>query len=130
MNENGTDVLFICDNNRHRVIKATIDGRVLMVLDYQKKRVNIQKQKNIFLLKLLLLPMEYLCGKISTAKILLFTMIRLAVILIILVAGDEPKHLLNAHGICVDNRDAKRPCLLATSRQQNALNDIHLGRIY
>ena len=36
-NENGTEVLFICDNNRHQVIKTTIDGRVLMVLDYPKE---------------------------------------------------------------------------------------------
>ena len=26
-NENGTDVLFICDNNRHQVIKTTLDVR-------------------------------------------------------------------------------------------------------
>ena len=32
--ENGTEVLFICDNNRHQVIKTSIDGRELMVLDY------------------------------------------------------------------------------------------------
>ena len=35
--ENGTEVLFICDNNRHQVIKTTIDGRVLMALDYPKE---------------------------------------------------------------------------------------------
>jgi hypothetical protein len=34
--------------------------------------------------------------------------------------GTEEKHLLNAHGICVDQRDTKRPCLVVTSRQQNA----------
>src|SRR3978361_2188334 len=27
--ENGSEVLFICDNKRHQVIKTTIDGRVL-----------------------------------------------------------------------------------------------------
>ncbi|HQD10624.1 MAG TPA: 6-bladed beta-propeller, partial [Flavihumibacter sp.] len=26
-NENGTDVLFICDNSRHQVIKTTMDGQ-------------------------------------------------------------------------------------------------------
>ena len=36
-NENGQEVLFICDNNRHQVIKTTIDGRVLMTLDYPKE---------------------------------------------------------------------------------------------
>jgi len=36
-NENGTEVLFICDNNRHQVIKTTLDGRELMVIDYPKE---------------------------------------------------------------------------------------------
>ncbi|MGC4233424.1 MAG: 6-bladed beta-propeller, partial [Niabella sp.] len=36
-NENGTDVLFICDNKRHQVIKTTIDGKVLLTLDYPKE---------------------------------------------------------------------------------------------
>ena len=36
-NENGQEVLFICDNNRHQMIKTTIDGRVLMTLDYPKE---------------------------------------------------------------------------------------------
>ena len=36
-NENGEDVLFICDNNLHQVIKTTIDGKVLMKLDYPKE---------------------------------------------------------------------------------------------
>ena len=29
--------MFICDNNRHQVIKTTIDGKVLMTLDYPKE---------------------------------------------------------------------------------------------
>src|SRR5450432_2021989 len=36
-NENGEEVLFICDNNRHQVIKTTIDGKELLVLDYPKE---------------------------------------------------------------------------------------------
>jgi len=34
--------------------------------------------------------------------------------------GTEEKHLLNAHGVCIDKRDAKNPTLIVTSRQQNA----------
>jgi hypothetical protein len=36
-NENGTDVLFIADNNRHQVIKTTVDGKVLLTLNYPKE---------------------------------------------------------------------------------------------
>ncbi|MEQ8531215.1 MAG: 6-bladed beta-propeller, partial [Imperialibacter sp.] len=35
--ENGTEVLFICDNNRHQVIKTDMNGRVLLTLDYPKE---------------------------------------------------------------------------------------------
>jgi hypothetical protein len=34
--------------------------------------------------------------------------------------GTEEKHLLNAHGVCIDSRDKKNPTLIVTSRQQNA----------
>jgi peptidylamidoglycolate lyase len=33
-NENGPDVLFICDNARHQVIKTSGNGKVLLTLDY------------------------------------------------------------------------------------------------
>src|ERR1700710_2300541 len=36
-NENGAEVLFICDNSRHQVIKTSLDGRVLLTLDYPKE---------------------------------------------------------------------------------------------
>ena len=48
-------------------------------------------------------------------------MILLDATLVILVGrGDEEKHLLNAHGVCIDYRDKNKPCLIVTSRQQNA----------
>ena len=40
-NENGPDVLFIADNNRHQVIKTTIDGKVLLTFDYPKETESI-----------------------------------------------------------------------------------------
>ena len=42
-NENGEDVLFICDNNLHQVIKTTINGKVLMKLDYPKETAQYTK---------------------------------------------------------------------------------------
>lgn len=35
--EGGKDVLYICDNNRHQVIKTDIKGKELQVLDYPKE---------------------------------------------------------------------------------------------
>ncbi len=120
-NENGTDVLFICDNNRHQVIKTTIDGRVLLVLDYPKETGQYSKAD------------EYIPTETAiTANGDIYVADGYGKDFIIHYdssghyinhfggRGDESKHLLNAHGVCVDNRDAKRPCLLVTSRQQNA----------
>lgn len=36
ISENGEEFLFICDYIRHQVIKTTMDGRVLMTIDYPK----------------------------------------------------------------------------------------------
>ena len=41
--ENGEDFLFIADNDRHQVIKTTIDGKVVMVLDYPEASGHYQK---------------------------------------------------------------------------------------
>jgi len=35
--ENGEDMLYIADNNRHEVIKTTIDGKVVQVFPYPKE---------------------------------------------------------------------------------------------
>lgn len=121
LNENGTDVLFICDNKRHQVIKTTIDGRVLLVLDYPKET-----------------------GQYTSAEEYIPTETAIAANGDIYVAdgygkdfiirydakgkyinhfggrGNEDKHLLNAHGVCLDTRNKSQPLLIITSRQQNA----------
>ncbi|MGC4235373.1 MAG: 6-bladed beta-propeller, partial [Niabella sp.] len=43
--------------------------------------------------------------------------------------GNLPEHLLNAHGICVDNRN-KKPVLIVTSRRQNAFKRFTLDGVY
>ena len=121
MNENGSDVLFICDNNRHQVIKTTIDGRVLMVLDYPKETGQYSKADEYIPTETAIAAngdiyvadgygKDFIIQYDSSGRYINHFGGR----------GGEPKHLLNAHGVCVDNRDAKRPCLLVTSRQQNA----------
>ena len=41
--ENGEDFLFISDNDRHQVIKTTLDGKVVMTLDYPSESGHYQK---------------------------------------------------------------------------------------
>ena len=46
--KNGEDVLFICDNDLHQVIKTTVDGRVLMKLDYPQE-INAYSKANEYI---------------------------------------------------------------------------------
>lgn len=120
-NENGEDVLFICDNNRHQVIKTTIDGRVLLTLDYPKETGMYTK------------PDEYIPTETAiAANGDIYVADGYGKDFVIQYdskgnyirhfggRGDGDKFLLNAHGVCVDTRDKKNPTLIVTSRQQNA----------
>jgi hypothetical protein len=120
-NENGTEVLFICDNKRHQVIKTTIDGRVLMVLDYPKETGEYTKAEEYIPTETAILPngdiyvadgygKDFVIHYDASGRYINHFGGR----------GDESKHLLNAHGICVDQRDPQRPNLIVTSRKQNA----------
>ena len=113
--------MFICDNNRHQVIKTTIDGRVLMTLDYPKETGQYTK------------PEEYVPTETAIAAngdIYVADGYGKDFIIHYDPAGryirhfggrgTEAKHLLNAHGVCIDTRNPLQPTLLVTSRQQNA----------
>lgn len=119
-NEGGDDVLFICDNNRHQVIKTTIDGRVLLTLDYPKEISAYTKAEEYIPTESTIAPngdiyvvdgygKDFVIQYDSGGKYIRHFGGR----------GNEPKHLRNAHGICIDNRNGK-PELIVTSREQNA----------
>lgn len=120
-NENGTEVLFICDNKRHQVIKTTIDGRVLMVLDYPKETGEYTKAEEFIPTETAILPNGdiYVADGYGKDFIIHYDAAG-RYINHFGGRGNEPKHLLNAHGICIDQRDPQHPNLIVTSRQQNA----------
>ncbi|MEO6547755.1 MAG: 6-bladed beta-propeller [Ferruginibacter sp.] len=130
-NENGKDVLFICDNTRHQVIKTTIDGRVLMVLDYPKETGQYTKAEEY-------IPTETAIG--TNGDIYVADGYGKDFIIRYNAAGrylnhfggrgNEPKHLLNAHGVCVDLRNPAQHCLIVTSRQQNAFKRFSFDGVY
>lgn len=120
-NENGTEVLFICDNNRHQVIKTTLDGKVLMTLNYPKETGEYTKEDEYVPTETAIAPngdiyvadgygKDFIIQYDAAGKYIRHFGGR----------GNEAKHLLNAHGVCIDSRDKAKPCLLVTSRQQNA----------
>src|SRR3982751_5830545 len=121
-NENGTEVLFICDNNRHQVIKTTIDGKELMVLDYPKETGMYAKAEEY-------IPTEtaiaangdiYVADGYGKDFIIQYNH-KGEYIRHFGGRGEREKFLKNAHGVCIDTRDKeKEPVLIVTSREQNA----------
>lgn len=118
--ENGTEVLFICDNNRHQVIKTTLDGRELLVLDYPKETGQYAKPEEY-------IPTEtaiaangdiYVADGYGKDWIIQYNH-KGEYIRHFGGRGEGEGHLLNAHGICIDHR-TETPTLVVTSRKQNA----------
>ena len=126
--ENGTEVLFICDNKRHQVIKTTIGGRVLMVLDYPKETGQYTKAEEYIPTETAIAPngniyvadgygKDFIMQYDASGKLINYFGGR----------GAEEKHLLNAHGVCLDFRKGGEPVLIVTSRQQNAFKRYSLA---
>ncbi len=120
-NENGQQVLFICDNNRHQVIKTTLEGRVLLTLDYPKETGQYTKPEEYIPTETTIAPngdiyvadgygKDFVIQYDDKGKYIRHFGGR----------GDKDEHLLNAHGITIDNRHPGGPFLIVTSRQQNA----------
>lgn len=118
--ENGEDVLFICDNKRHQVIKTTTEGRVLMTLDYPKETGQYAKADEY-------VPTEtaisangdiYVADGYGKDFIIQYND-KGEYIRHFGGRGPAANHLQNAHGICVDARDKNNPLLIVTSREQN-----------
>lgn len=130
-NENGTEVLFICDNNRHQVIKTTLDGRVLMTLDYPKETGEYSKADEY-------IPTEtaiasngdiYVADGYGKDFIIQYNY-KGEYIRHWGGRGDEEKHLRNAHGICIDTRDKSNTVIIVTSREQNAFKRYTTEGVY
>jgi len=119
--ENGTEVLFICDNNRHQMIKTDLEGRVLMTLNYPVETGKYEKAEQY-------IPTEtaiasngdiYVADGYGKDFIIQYDH-KGSYIRHFGGRGDKEENLLNAHGICVDTRDKNNPSLIVSSRQQNA----------
>jgi peptidylamidoglycolate lyase len=130
-NENGADVLFICDNNRHQVIKTTIDGRVLLTLNYPKETGQYTKAEEYIPTETIIAPNGdiYVADGYGKDFIIQYDS-KGNYIRHFGGRGDGDHFLLNAHGICIDNRDKNKPCLITTSRMQNAFKRFTMEGIY
>lgn len=119
--ENGEDVLFICDNSLHKVYKTTIDGKVLMTLSYPEETGEYEKEEEYIPTETTIAPNGdiYVADGYGKDFIMQYDA-KGNLIRHFGGRGDDEKYLLNAHGICIDDRVASNPVLIVTSRRQNA----------
>lgn len=114
--ENGEDFLFISDNNRHQLLKTTMQGKVVMTIDYPKETDKYEKAEQF-------IPTEvavaangdiYVVDGYGLDWVIQYNH-KGEYIRHFGGKGDQPQHLNNAHGVCIDTRGAT-PTLLVTSR--------------
>jgi peptidylamidoglycolate lyase len=120
-NENGEEVLFICDNNRHQVIKTTLDGRVLLTLNYPKETGEYSKEEEYIPTETTIAPNGdiYVADGYGKDFIIQYNY-KGEYIRHWGGRGTAEKQLKNAHGVCYDNRDKNNPVLMVTSREEQA----------
>lgn len=130
-NENGPDTLFICDNNLHQVFKTTIDGKALLTLDYPKETGKYSKAEEFVPTETAIAPNGdiYVADGYGKDFIIQYDY-KGNYIRHFGGRGEGDQYLLNAHGICVDNRNPLKPCLIVTSRQQNAFKRYTMEGVY
>ena len=125
--ENGEDFLYISDNNRHEVIKTTIDGKVVLVLPYPKETTQYQNPEQYIPTETAITPNGdiYVADGYGAQHILHYNS-KGELKNIFGGRGDGDEFFDNAHGICYDDRDKNNPCLLITARQRNELKRFSL----
>ena len=129
--EGGEDFLYITDNNRHEVIKTTIDGKVVMVLPYPKESGKYESADQY-------IPTETAIaenGDIYVAdgyglQYIMHYNAKGDLLNVFGGRGEGEAFFDNAHGICIDTRNPGHPCLLITARQQNKLKRFSLEGQY
>ena len=120
--ENGTEYLYISDNNRHEVIKTTLDGKVIQVYSCPLESEKYESKSSF-------IPTEtaiasngdvYIADGYGAQYITHYNT-KGELLNIFGGKGSQMHHFDNAHGICIDTRNGKPPTLLITARQQNKL---------
>lgn len=129
--ENGSDFLLITDYERHQIIKTTIDGKVVFEIDYPADTGKYGSKEEFKPTETTVLPNgdfyvadgygnQYILHYNQKGELLNFFGGR----------GTEDGLFLNAHGICLDDRNESDPCLLISAREMNILKRFSLDGEY
>ena len=127
VDEGGEEFLYICDNDRHQLIKTDLFGREVMVLDYPQDSDKYESPE-------LYIPTEsavadngdiYVADGYGSQYIIHYDP-NGSIKNVFGGRGDGEAHFTNAHGICIDKREGE-PTLLITERQHNVLKRFSLS---
>jgi hypothetical protein len=129
--EGGEDFLFIADNQRHEVIKTTIDGRVILTMPYPEDCPAYTSPEQYIPTEVAIGPNGdiYVADGYGSQYVIQYSATG-EYIRCFGGRGDGPDSLANAHGVCLDDRDPDRPTLLVTAREQNAFKRFSLDGRY
>lgn len=129
--ENGTEVLWITDYERHQVFKTTLNGQILLTLDAPQD-IEIYRDKTNYK------PTEtavapdgslFVADGYGAQNILHYDP-QGHLIKVFGGYGTEKDQFINAHGICLDDRNNELPTLLITAREQQAVKRFSLEGDY
>ena len=129
--ENGEEFLWIADNNRHAVFKTTLEGKVVLEIPWPQESGKYASADKYIPTETAIAPNGdvYVADGYGSQYILHYDpQGRLKNVFGGRGAGNP--HFDNAHGICLDARDASNPTLLITERQRNQLKRFSLAGEY
>lgn len=129
--ENDEDFLFLTDHDLHKVFKTTIDGRVLMTIDYPRETGKYDGPEQFKPTEVAVAPNGdfFIADGYGNQYITQYNY-KGELIRYFGGKGDQPENFDNCHGICLDDRDPNNPILLITARQQNAFKRFSLDGKY
>lgn len=131
-NENGEEFLFITDIDRHQVIKTTLQGEVVMVLDYPKETGQYTSSGQFLPTQTAVNPANgdlYVTDGYGLQYVIQYNQ-RGKYIRHWGGKGDANDQFDCVHGIALDTRFSGDPTLLITSRNHNVLKRFTLDGQY
>ena len=131
LKENGEDFLLITDYERHQIIKTTIDGKVIFEIDYPAETGKYASKEEFKPTETTVLPNGdfYVADGYGNQYIIHYNH-KGGLLHIFGGRGTTESQFLNAHGICLDDRNPQAPCLLISAREQNVLKRFSLDGNY
>lgn len=128
--ENGTEFLYICDNMRHEVIKTTLDGKPIQAFPFPMISEKYSQASQYIPTESCVAPNGdlYVADGYGEQYILHYNA-KGELLHVFGGKGTEKHQFLNAHGICIDQRQGN-PSLLITERQGNSLKRFDLSGNY